>query len=172
MPHRTEYKPAKFHFTEKQIHKIKHGEGVRIAHHQIGKGPHVLFLHPHQHHKLSMNHSKGKGMDLAETRGELEHTVNSGAQGTGIWDSIKGFFKTHGSDILNGIAGAASAVAPEFAPAINAARGVVKSATGYGLHHTKHHKHHEHEHYEHEHEHKHHVKPHKRITKHGNGLYL
>ena len=182
---KTEYKPAKFHFTEAQIHKIKHGHGVRVAHHQIGKGPHTLFLHPMQHHKLSMNHAKGKGMDLAVTDGELEHTIESGIAGTGIWDTIKSGFNKYVKPVLSGVGDAIAYANPELAPL----REGVRSITGVGLkhhseglhhevegskmHHAKHHNKHEHKH-EHEHDHKeHHKKVHKkRITKHGNGLYL
>ena len=183
---KSEYKPAKFNFTEQQIHKIKHGHGVRVSHHQIGHGPHVLFLHPHQHHRLSLNHSKGKGMDLMITDGELAHTINSGVQGTGIWDSIKSGFNKYVKPVLSTIgdigANALSYTNPELAPVIQGVRGGVKNLTGVGLkHHPHHNKHHAHESREDMHEGKHmlhhemkHMGRHKkkRITKHGNGLYL
>jgi hypothetical protein len=166
MPHKIEYKPAKFHFTDKQIHKIKKREGVRVAHHQIGKGPHVLFLHPHQHHKLSMNHAKGKGMDLAVTDGELMHTIESGIAGTGIWDNIKSGLSTawkYAKPVVSGIGDAIAYSNPELA----GIREGVRNITGVGLKHKHHHKEYEHMlHHEHEHHHK------KRVTKKGNGLYL
>lgn len=175
MPH-FEYKPAKFHFTEHQIRKIKHGEGVRVAHHQIGAGPHTLFLHPHMHHKLSLNHAKGMGMDLMVGPDELYHTVESGIAGTGIWDTIKAGFNKYVKPVLGGIGDAVAYANPELAPLREGIRGL----TGVGLH-KKYHKKHEHEHeYEHEHEHEHeHKHEHhkkkahkKRVSKHGNGLFL
>lgn len=192
MVHNTEYKPAKFHFTEAQIHKIKHRHGVRVAHHQIGKGPHTLFLHPHVHHKLSMNHAKGKGMDLAVTDGELAHTIESGIEGTGIWDSIKSGFNKYVKPVLSGVGDAIAYANPELAPLREGVRGLtgvgLKHSNGFAVgdlrSHAKHHakKEHPHEHHygnydseKHRNE-EHHVmnkKAHKkRITKHGNGLYL
>lgn len=156
---KVEYKPAKFHFTEAQIHKIKHGHGVRVAHHQVGHGPHTLLLHPHQHHKLSMNHAKGKGMDLAIAPGELEATIESGIEGTGIWDSIKSGFNKYVKPVLSGVGDAIAYSNPELAPLREGIRGI----TGVGLHNKTHHKH--------EHERK---KPrvHKKGNTLGSGLYL
>ncbi len=176
MPH-FEYKPAKFHFTEPQIHKIRNGHSVRVAHHQVGKGPHTLFLHPHMHHKLSLNHAKGQGMDLMVGPDELEHTIDSGIQGTGIWDTLKSGFNKYVKPVISGVADAVAYSNPELAPLREGIRGF----TGVGLRHRKKHHHEEHEHHHHEeneHHHKehehHHKKHHKhaRVSKRGNGLYL
>jgi hypothetical protein len=128
----SDYKPAKFHFTDVQIHKIKHGHGVRVSHHQVGKGPHTLMLHPHQHHKLSMNHAKNKGMDLAITPGEMSATIESGIEGTGVWDSIKNGLSTvwkYVKPVVSGIGDAIAYTNPELAPL----REGVRSITGVGL---------------------------------------
>jgi hypothetical protein len=147
---KSEYKPAKFHFEDVQIEKIKKGHPVRIKHHQIGKGPHTLLLHPLQHHKLSIAHSKGKGMVLHITDGELHHTKHSELEGTGIWNTIKSGFNKYVKPILSGVGDAIAYSNPELAPIREGIRGL----TGVGLEHN---------------EHKHHKK---RITKNGNGLYL
>jgi len=172
MSHRAEYKPAKFHFNETQLRKIASGHGVRVAHHQIGKGPHTLMLHPMQHHKLSMNHSKGKGMDLMITPGEMQSTVESGIEGTGIWDTIKDGLSSvwkYVKPVLSGVGDAIAYTNPELAPLREGVRGI----TGVGLH--KHHKHHKHRSHSEERE-MHHEAPkkhhRKRVSKHGNGLYL
>ena len=163
-----QYKPARFELSEHQIHKIKHGHKVRLAHHQIGKGPHTLFLHPLQHDKVATAHAKGKGVDLIVSDGEMEHTVHSGAEGTGIWDTIKSGFKKYVKPILGGIGDAIAYSNPELAPI----REGVRSLTGVGLHHPHHPHHMKAEHHAHHEAHKKgHKKGHKRM-KHGNGLYL
>ena len=150
-----EHKPAKFHFTEKQIEKIMRGHPVRVAAHQIGKGPHTLLLHPVQHHKISMAHAKGKGTELHVSPGEMRETIESGMEGTGIWDSIKNFFSKNGTAILDTLQTVGKAVAPEFAPEIDLARSAARTLTGKGLTHA------------------HHTKAKRpRVSKHGNGLYL
>lgn len=178
------YKPAKFHFSDAQLHKIKKGHKVRLQHHQIGEGPHTLFLHPMQHEKVSAAHRKGKGVDMIISEGEMHHTMESGAQGTGIWDTIKSGLSTAwnkvGKPVLSGIGDAIAYSNPELAPI----REGVRNLTGVGLHGKKHtaKKHHEMHHYDssdsemhHAHKkhpaHKKHHK-HKKHPKHGNGLYL
>jgi len=196
MPHRhehhrhehSEYKPARFHFSEAQLHKIHKGHKVRLAHHQIGTGPHTLFLHPVQHHKVSMAHSKGKGVDIAVSDGELMHTIESGAQGTGIWDTIKSGFNKYVKPVLSGVGDAIAYANPELAPLREGVRGL----TGVGLTHHKHKVHHKKPHKKHhkhayesdtsssesEYEHEHHRvskpkrKVHHKKTKHGSGIYL
>lgn len=181
------YKPARFHFTEPQLHKIHKGHKVRLAHDQIGKGPHTLFLHPVQHHKVSMAHAKGKGVDLEVSDGELMHSMESGAQGTGVWDSIKAGFNKYVKPVLSTVgdigANALSYTNPEFAPVIQGVREGVRGLTGVGLRHKKHKKAHKKHHYESdtsssESEHEHKRREHKpkrkvhRKSKKGSGLYL
>lgn len=180
------YKPARFHFTPHQLHKVRKGHKVRLAHHQIGKGPHTLFLHPVQHHKVSLAHAKGKGVDLIVSDGELGHTIDSGAEGTGffgdLWDGVKKagtWLKDSGvasavADALQPVA--ATVIGPKGA---ELARKVLKGTTGVGLkqHHKKGQKKVVRKHiveYETESEpemhHKtHHKKTHRKV---GNGLYL
>ncbi len=178
------YKPARFHFTEAQIKKIHKGHKVRLGHHQIGKGPHTLFLHPVQHQKVSQAHAKGKGIDLSISDGELMHSINSGVEGTGIWDTIKSGFNKYVKPVLSGVGDAIAYANPELAPLREGVRGL----TGVGLmhHHKKAHKkaHKKHKkHYEsdssssseseEEHHHKkHRKKAHKKHSKRGSGLYL
>lgn len=181
----SQYKPARFHFTEPQIKKIHKGQKVRLGHHQIGKGPHILFLHPVQHHKVSQAHAKGKGIDLSISDGELMHSIDSGVEGTGIWDTIKSGFNKYVKPVLSGVGDAIAYANPELAPLREGVRGL----TGVGLmHHKKHkaHKKHKKHHYESDssssssseeehHRKKHHKKAHKKVHKHskrGGGLYL
>lgn len=128
----SKYEPAKFHFTEDQIRKIHKGHKVRLGHHQMGKGPHVLLLHPLQHQKLSMAHHKGKGSDLHVSDGELAATINSGLQGTGIWDTIKEGLSSvwkYVKPVLSGVGDAIAYSNPELMPLREGIRGV----TGVGL---------------------------------------
>jgi len=166
----SKYEPAKFHFTEDQIRKIHRGHKVRLAHHQMGKGPHTLLLHPLQHQKLSMAHHKGKGSDLHVSDGELAASINSGIQGTGIWDTIKDGLSSvwkYVKPVVSGIGDAIAYTNPELAGLREGVRGV----TGVGLQHKKHKKHHE---YSSDEEYEHKPKHHKKKTHHkrGSGLYL
>jgi hypothetical protein len=68
------------------------------------------------------------------TKGEIEHDQMSGGS---IFGAIGNFLKQHGSTILNGIAGAAKEIIPGSAPIVDAVRGVVKDATGYGVAHKR-----------------------------------
>lgn len=123
------YKPARFHLTDTQIQKIKRGHNkLRLAHHQIGKGPHTLMLHPMQHEKVSQAHRRGKGVDIIVSPGELHHSM----QGGGIWDSIKSGLSSvwkYAKPILSGIGDAISYSNPELAPLRESVRGL----TGVGL---------------------------------------
>lgn len=131
------YKPARFDLSDTQISKIHKGHKVRLAHKQIGKGPHTLFLHPLQHQKISMAHAKGSGVDMVVSDGELMHTINSGMDGTGIWDSIKAGFNKYVKPVLSTVgdvaANALSYTNPELAPVIQGIRGGVRDLTGVGL---------------------------------------
>jgi hypothetical protein len=172
------YKPAKFHFTESQIHKIKKGHNkVRLAHHQIGKGPHTLLLHPMQHEKVSQAHRKGKGVDIIISPGELHHSMHSGMHGTGIWDSIKNGLSTvwrYAKPVLGAVGDAIAYSNPELAPL----REGVRNITGVGLKKHKHKKAYDTDSESSESESedggslrkRHHKK--KRAHKKGNGLYL
>jgi hypothetical protein len=172
-----EYKPAKFHFSEPQLKKLVKGHKVRLQHHQIGTGPHTLFLHPVQHHKISLAHSKGKGTDLIVSDGEFHHTHHSGAQGTGVWDDIKAGFNKYVKPVLttvgDTIANSLSYTNPQLAPVIQGIRGGIKDLTGVGLHKSRAHHaaHHAAPHAMH-HPRKsgHHKVAHHKS--HGNGLYL
>lgn len=178
------YKPARFHFTEPQIKKIHKGQKVRLGHHQIGTGPHILFLHPVQHQKVSQAHAKGKGVDISISDGELMHSIDSGVEGTGIWDTIKSGFNKYVKPVLSGVGDAIAYANPELAPLREGVRGL----TGVGLMHhhkkarkkapKKHKKHYESDsssssESEEEHHHKkHRKKAHKKHSKRGSGLYL
>jgi len=188
-----QYKPAKFHFTDHQVKKILNGQSVRLQHHQIGTGSHILLLHPVQHHKISKAHAKNSGSDLHVSNGELHATIHSGIAGTGFWDVLKdgaswlwnnvakpvlGVAGDAGASELKNIASSVPIVGQLAGPLIDKGREALKSTTGIGLHHKKGKKmHHPHKHL-HEHEHEHHMihhnakTPKKRIHKHGNGLYL
>ena len=132
------YKPAKFHFTDSQIQKIKKGHNkLRLAHNQIGKGPHTLMLHPMQHEKVSQAHRRGKGVDIIVSPGELHHSMHSGMHGTGIWDSIKNGLSTvwqYAKPVLGAVGDAIAYSNPELAGLREGVRGL----TGVGL---KKHKH-------------------------------
>lgn len=174
----SQYKPARFHFTEPQIKKIREGRKVRVGHHQVGKGPHTVFLHPVQHHKVSQSHSKGKGTDLTVSDGELMHTINSGVEGTGIWDTIKTGFNKYVKPVLSGVGDAIAYSNPELAPIREGIRGL----TGVGLSSKKKHKkarkskkhHYESDSSSSSEEEQHYKKPRKksRKSKKGSGLYL
>jgi len=183
-----QYKAASFHFTPHQLHKVRKGHKIRLGHHQVGKGPHTLFLHPVQHHKVSLAHAKGKGVDLIVSDGELGHTIDSGVEGTGIWSDIgdaalKGL-KWLGGQALDGIAQGTKGLLGDSTlgnKAVDFVRKGVKDATGVGLVKPKkahrrvvHKKVVEYE-TESESEHPKHKVQHKKVhhkSKRGNGLYL
>jgi len=131
------YKPARFDLSDTQIDKIHKGHKVRLAHKQIGKGPHTLFLHPLQHQKISMAHAKGSGVDMIVSDGELMHSINSDMEGTGIWDSIKAGFNKYVKPVLSTVgdvaANALSFTNPELTPLIQGVREGVRGLTGVGL---------------------------------------
>lgn len=132
------YKPASFHFTEPQLHKLAHGHKVRVKHSQVGGGkPHTIMLHPVQHDKVLRAHRAGKGVDLVISDGEWHHTHHSGAQGTGIWDDIKSGFNKYVKPVLSTVgdtvANSLSYTNPEMAGLIQGVRKGVKDLTGVGM---------------------------------------
>ena len=58
------YIPTQFNFTETQLRKIEQGIRMRVAHHQIGNGSHILYLLPELSFKVSRACSNGKGVEL------------------------------------------------------------------------------------------------------------
>ena len=170
MPHHLDhtkfYRPARFQFTHHQIHKILKGNKVRLQKHQIGKGEHVVMLHPLQHEKISRALEKEHGVDLHLSPGEMYSSIHSGIEGTGFLDVLKdagnwlwnnvgkpvlGTAADAGADALKGIVSEVPIVGSLAAPLIDKGRAALKGATGVGL--KKEHK------------------PRKK-KEHGNGLYL
>lgn len=123
------YHQVKLNLTAGQIRKALKGEPIMLKHTQLGVG-HRVHVHGDNRKKLERAHNAGKGVRVHLTQGEIQHDVMKGGS---IFDSIKGFLQRNGTDILNGIAGAAKAVIPGSENIVDATRGLVKAATGYGI---------------------------------------
>jgi hypothetical protein len=111
------------HLSKAQISKARNGHPIQLAHHQIGKGSHVIHAHPETHRKLHNAHKKGTGARIHLTHHEMAH-------GSGFFDVLK----TIASPVLSGLQGVAKELFPDHTQTIDNIRNGIRTATGYGLH--------------------------------------
>lgn len=134
------YKPATLDLTKKQIISMVKHKPVRISHSQIGKGAHVLMLHPQNHAKLTKCYQQGKGCNLEIADGEIDATHKSTMDGTGFFDDLWSGIKTAGNWLKD--SGVASTIADALVPVASSVIGpkgaeigrkILKSTTGIGV---------------------------------------
>jgi hypothetical protein len=114
---------------------LKNGGRLHLTADELHGHGQTLYLHPETYKKAKMAKSKNKGLHLSFAGPELRHNIEKGGS---IWDSIKSGAKSVGkflndnkTTILDGLAGAASAVlGPQSAPYVNTAREVARAVTG------------------------------------------
>lgn len=129
------------HLPSSKLKKLMKTHKLSLTAEELSGNTHNLWLHPESHKHAHNAKMKGKGVHLHMSHHELHHNIEHGGS---LWDSIKNgakvvgnFLSNHGTDILNGIEGAANAIFPEAAPYTSAARQVARAVTGKGIKHTK-----------------------------------
>lgn len=127
------------------VHKLRKAAKTGHLHltkEELGGSTHKIFVHPMSHKHL-MKHKGKSGTKIIFSHDELHHNLHHGGS---IFSTIGDFLKKNGTNILNGIEGAANAIlGPEAVPFTSAARSIAKSITGKAVH-PKKHQHHNTEH--------------------------
>jgi len=118
-------------FPAAKLRKLAQTGDLNLSASEVAGSTHTLYLHPESYAKIQKAKKTGKGVRLKMTKAEIEHNIMHGG---GFWDSIKKFFATNGTKILDSIAAVGKVVAPEFTPAINAGREIARKVTGAGVH--------------------------------------
>jgi len=127
------------HIPAHKLKKIHKTGKLSLTKEELAGDQHILWLHPESHKRAHLAKHKHKGINLHMSHHELHHNITHGGS---LWDTIKSgaksignFLSNHATDILNGLEGAATAIAPEFAGPIHLARQVAGVVTGKGIKH-------------------------------------
>ena len=132
-----DYKPAKLDFTKSQLEKAVKGKPIRVHSSQLNKGNNVILLHPTNYKLIEKAIKSGKGLTLYLAPGEIQATMDSNLEGTGLFDWIKNkavpWLKKNFQPVIKPILGAvADTVAPMAGPKGVIARQALKDLTGVG----------------------------------------